>query len=431
MEKVKNKKPVSRDFLLKINSVLLAVVIWFTLAITMYPTIEKTIDDIKVKIDLEGSYAQSQGLSPIDYEEIEIEAKISGMRYEIGNFSEQDLVALVDISTVRDAGVYELPIKITAKDNTDLEVKSVSQDTVKVRFDYIKTQTFTLEASAPNVSAANGYMIDEITVSPETVTITAPLEDINRITKVVARSNSTNVLTQSTSIANAQIILYDGSTVLDNFNYEFNRTSFNIEAKVYSKKTVPLYFDYVEIPTGFDTTTLEYMLSDESITIAAPTSLDKIDSWHLGYVAIKDIKPGEDIEFEIDLPSEYVNISKTDKVTLSFDSSKWATKTIGITKSQMFVINGPSKFSYEIQTGGISHITVVGPADVLDTLTVNDFIGEVNLNGVGVSEGVESYDMTIYSPDNDNVWCVGEYTCAILATDITKVDEPEIDGKEE
>ena len=61
---------------------------------------------------------------------------------------------------------------------------------------------------------------------------------------------------------------------------------------------MPLYFDYVEIPTGFDTAALEYMLSDESITIASPTSLDKIDRWHLGYVAIKDIKPGEDIEFE-------------------------------------------------------------------------------------------------------------------------------------
>lgn len=431
MEKVKTKKPLSRDLMLKINSVLLAIIIWFTLAITMYPTIEKTIDDIKVEIQLEGSYAQSQGLSPIDFEEPEIEAKLSGMRYEIGNYNAQDLVATVDISTVRDAGVYELPIKVAAKDNTDLEVKSISQETVKVRFDYIKTQTFTIEAQAPNVSASTGYMIDEISVSPETITITAPLEDINRISKVVALTNSTTTLSQSTSIANAQIVLYDGSTVLDNFNYEFNRTSFNIEAKVYSKKTIPLYFDFVEIPSGFDTTNLEYMLSNESITIASPTSLDKIDSWHLGYVAIKDIKPGEEIEFEIDLPSEYVNISKLDKVTLSFDDSKWATKSIGITKSQMFVINGPSKFEYDIQTPGVPNITVVGPADVIENLNVSDFIGEINLNGVGVSEGVESYEMTIYSPEYENVWCVGDYECVIMATDTTKVEEPEPDGKEE
>lgn len=416
--KVRKFKSLNSDFMLKIYSCVLAVIIWFILAITMYPTIDNTVTDIPVVINLAGSFAETEGLSPIDFDGIEVTARLRGMRYEIGNINKNGLTASADLSSVRSDGVYDLAIEVTANDGTELEVLSISPESVKVRFDYIKSKTFTIEPEAPYLSASSGYIIDKITSNPETVTITAPLEDINRITRVVLRTNSTNSLTQSTSIANTELILYDGTTVLDNSNYEFNRTSFNIEASVYSEKTIPLTFSFVDVPTNFDISILEYKLSNETITISSPTSLSNVESWNLGYLSLKDITPGKVFEFDVNLLSEYRNISNIEKVSITFDNEEWTTKTIALSYSQLFVINGSSSLDIEIQSAGISNITVIAPADIIDSISASDFVGEVDLNGVPVPPGLSTKSMTVYAPNYPNVWCTGNYSAAIMATQI-------------
>ena len=51
MEKVKKAKKENRhgaDFGLRILSIIIAVIIWFALSITQYPTINKTITNVPV-----------------------------------------------------------------------------------------------------------------------------------------------------------------------------------------------------------------------------------------------------------------------------------------------------------------------------------------------------------------------------------------------
>ena len=68
MEKVKKAKKENRhgaDFGLRILSIIIAVIIWFALSITQYPTINKTITNVPVVFSLDGTQAKEKGLQDL------------------------------------------------------------------------------------------------------------------------------------------------------------------------------------------------------------------------------------------------------------------------------------------------------------------------------------------------------------------------------
>ena len=81
---------------LSIACVVIAVIIWITLSFTLYPTIHKMVSNIQLTIDLAGTRAEREGLSVVTYDVKQVSATINGMRYEIGNYSNDDLYATVD-----------------------------------------------------------------------------------------------------------------------------------------------------------------------------------------------------------------------------------------------------------------------------------------------------------------------------------------------
>ena len=141
MEKRKLRflKVLKKDFALRVLAVALAIIIWFALSITLFPTVYMTIDEVPVTVAIEGTSAESQGLELIDFnEETKVEVSISGMRYEIGSFTAKDLHATVDTSGINEAGTYSLPVKVTSSASS-MNVTGITPSTVKVKLDYIKT----------------------------------------------------------------------------------------------------------------------------------------------------------------------------------------------------------------------------------------------------------------------------------------------------
>ena len=79
MEKeIKNKKKndkggVLSDFAMRILSVMIAIIIWFALSITQFPTTTKTITKIPVDFTLTGTTAETKGLSALGYKDITVD----------------------------------------------------------------------------------------------------------------------------------------------------------------------------------------------------------------------------------------------------------------------------------------------------------------------------------------------------------------------
>ena len=204
MEKVKKAKKENRhgaDFGLRILSIIIAVIIWFALSITQYPTINKTITNVPVVFSLDGTQAKEKGLSALNYKDISVDVEIKGMNYEIGSYTAADLVATVNLDDVTKEGTYDLDIDVKSSHSTDkVTVVSVNPDTVSVEFDRLTTKTIPLTAEAPLISAEEGYILKETTTSPSEITVEGPKNDLDNISKAVAQiSKSKKISTRRIS----------------------------------------------------------------------------------------------------------------------------------------------------------------------------------------------------------------------------------------
>ena len=76
-----------------ILSLLLAILIWLVVAMTLYPSIPKTIENIPLSVDIAGSPAADSGLSVISCDVDTVDVQLVGSRTQIGNLNEENLEA--------------------------------------------------------------------------------------------------------------------------------------------------------------------------------------------------------------------------------------------------------------------------------------------------------------------------------------------------
>ena len=164
------KKPARKrhgaDFGLRIVAVIAAIIVWFILSITQYPTINRTISDVPVNISLDNTIAKEKGLSALNFKDLSVDVEIKGMNYEIGTYTAGDLIASVDVSKVTKEGQYVLDIDVKSSHSSDsCTIVSVKPSTVVVDFDRITQKNVPLEVEAPSISAAEGYTLKDKTVN--------------------------------------------------------------------------------------------------------------------------------------------------------------------------------------------------------------------------------------------------------------------------
>lgn len=415
MKKFKFLKAPKSDIFLRIYAVIFAILFWFIISITLYPTITKTISNISISpINTEGTTAHDYNLSAVHLSEKKISATIFGKRYDIGDISADDLEAVVDISNVVKPGEYNLDIKVVSKKNKKMEVKDISPKSVKVTFDSVIEREFAVGIEAPEISAADGYLMEPITCSPETIKVSGPKEEMDKITKVLVRTEEKKKLTESQSISSSDIFVYNGETILDKSHFTFNVDKIQLRIPVLMEKKLPFRLDIQNAPPNFDTKALKYSFSSSEISIAAPaSSMATLGEIHLGYLNLSQVDLNSKFDFNVNLPANYKNLSGVEKVTVDFNWDYYDSKIISLERSKIFVINASNKYNYNIKTKKITNIKIIGPKSVISSINENNIIAELDLLDQDLSESSYVKNVRIYSPDSNNVWAYGQYTVAL------------------
>jgi len=422
MKKIKLKflRAPENDIALRIYAVILAILIWFVMSITLYPTIYRTIENVPVSIDIKGTIAEDYSLSAANFKSQKVSVRIKGMRYEIGNYTAEDLKATLVVNGVNKAGEYELDVKVEAKTGENFDVISISPSKIKVKFDSIIEKEFATTPEAPNVKASSGYIMETPICVPSTVKISGPKQDIERITKVVVRTDAPAELTESQSIADTNLILYAGDTILDDSFFTIINDKISIEVPIYMKKTLPFKLEIQNYPRNFDLSSLKYTLTPSTIEIAAPNALiENLGEIHLGYLDLRKIDLDSMNEIAVTLESGYKNLSGFERVIAKFNTENYSSKLISIGKSQIHVINAPLKYEASVQTTGISNIKIIGPKEIIDKITSDDIIAEVDLLHSDINEATYNAPISIYSPAYNTVWAYGSYNVSLGLTQKT------------
>lgn len=406
-------KLFEKDVVIKITSLIAAVVIWFAISVSVYPIIEVPVYSVPVEIALEGTYADAHGYQAMSVSAETVTVYVEGKREQVGNLKTDELVAVASAENVMYASEYSLPLKIECKTGKEFEVKKIEPSAVSVDFDRIVTKEVPVNPEISGISAAEGYVMDEtIDVVPSVVNITGPAETVESITAATAVISEDTALTNTTDFKTAALKLYAGiSVVKDEENrLSYDKSEFTVHVPVYAMKTVGLNVRIANAPDSFNTEKFKEQLelSVNELDVAVPNeSVKDVESIDIGVIDMREVTIGKEFSFEVNsfLPEGYIDWNEVGSVTVKCPSEGLVKRAVHITTIEL--VNEPGQFDFNIVTSGVTP-TLIGPAESMEQLTYIDVTAKVDLlNGFDMKEGSHKLPITFSIPAYDDVWCVG------------------------
>lgn len=419
---VSRKKPKRKrhgaDFALRIVAVFAAILVWFILSITQYPTITRTINSIPVNLSLEDTIAKEKGLSALNFKDFSVDVEIKGMNYEIGNYTSSDLSATVDVSKVTKEGDYKLEIDVKSTHSTDnCTIVSVTPSTVQVTFGRMTEKQIPIQVDAPNISPQDGFILKDATVTPDQITVKGPENSLEKISKAVAKISKNQKLSEDTDIKADEIVLYDSENNVINdsaITTDENQT-YTAHFVVYKKKTLKLQVAIQNVPENFDISSLPVTYSQTEITISTPKLDDKdTETVTVGSIPLSQINLGKELVFDIPLSAGEVNLSGESKVTVTFDSNEYTASLVRV--SNIITKNNPAGKKVSVETMSLPMVTIIGPRYEIESIQENDLVATVDMADIS-KDGSYSKSATISVSGHNKIWCYGTNEVQVVVSD--------------
>lgn len=417
-----------------IYSILVSVLIWFIVCINVYPTAPVTIRGIKIaEIDLTGTFAAQNNLSVITPLIDSVDIKIKGDRTQVGSIKPEQLSARVVVDTVTKPGDYSLKIEIDNNSGIDYEeIVTIEPAYVNVSFDEIIEKKFDVVAEIPNILVSDGEMyIDELVCTPNTITIKGPLAQINSIEKCVAVVEESGEFSESRVAQTSNLVLYkkDNSIIISN-DIVIPKTNFSVDIPILMRRTLNFEFELRNAPSYFnqDLFKSNFTLSSNNITVGAPKDSINTFSWSLGYIDLREVIPGYQKVFMIELPGNFKNISNITEVTATFNSEGYSTKSVTVNSEDFAIINKPQNYNIITDTKRLT-LEIFGPAEDLELISAEDITVQIDLYSQSMQNPrfytpvkilIENYPNCWASNQNITVNLSSEYIPPATSTTTTK-----------
>ena len=359
---------------------------------------------------MNGTTAEEKGLTALNYKDITVDVEIKGMNYEIGTYTENDLIATVNLDDVTKEGKYSLDIDVRSSHSTDrCTVVSVSPSKIDVDFDRITQKTIEVTPEAPLITAQEGYTLKETSVSPKEITVEGPKNELDRISRVTARIAKSKKLGEDETIAADDIVFYDENDKKVDMNKITvkDSDSFKVNFVIYKKKQLNLKVNITGAPDDFDISSLPMILSQDSVSVITP-HLDEPESEEvtLGNIALSSIDLSKTFSFNIPLATGEINTSGDDTVIVRFDDKGYKSATFTLDADNIELKSAPQSFVSEVDNARLPNVVLYGPEDVIDSLTDEDIHATVLLSDVK-STGSYTKEAKIYAEGQDKVWSFG------------------------
>ncbi len=401
-----------------ILSLILAIIIWAFVALSVNSISTRTIDDITVQIPVTGASYQSLGLDLIDSAESDYKASVtvSGDRSVIGSLTADSITVTPDFSKVTEAGTYNITLNAVKNNQLlDYEIKSVYPSRLVLTFGESVMRKLQITPVVTGFTLAEGFVTQPLVASPSTVTIVGSREIVDSIRRVTAEGTMTGTLNSSATIAGT-IHLYDeNDQEIPSDKLRMDVTGAELTVPVYREGELELGIEFTNVPAGFDISILDYTLSPSRINVAyAAGSADPSAVRTVGYVDIATLDLGATYEFDITLPSGYVNMDGTDTVSVKFGTEGLDSRKMTVTDIR--ASNVPEGYSVKILTDRISGVNVIGETETVSGLVTGALVAVVDASLLKAENGTQSVPVSIIIPSTGSAWVLGSYTVNVEVT---------------
>ncbi len=378
------KYKLTRNLGLKIIAVFFAVFLWLIVVNVDDPVVTNTFSDIPVTFVNDDIISQDGNVYQVLDEE-NVSAVISARRSVLQDIEPDDIVATADIKAMdTDTGLVPVEISLPSlREETDYQSAEAVPRNLQIKIEKTGRKVLALTVSTTGTQR-DGYLLGDMTVSPENVTITGPESVIEQIDRAVARIDISGISRDTDEPG--ELVLYDqngnqlGTSQLSN---NLGEDGITVHVEVMELKSVPVRFETSGMPeSGYKYTGCSS--EPESIQIYGTSE------------ALSDVEeiviPGSEIDLEgvtetfektIDITPylpEDVNLveesSGNIRVTVMIEQED--TRTINLLVSSIKISNLSSDLQVSYQPDAEVSLQFSGEQELLDVLDISNAVS-VNL----------------------------------------------------
>lgn len=403
-------------------SLVMGFISW--MIVTMYFDTQAGCDiyDAEINYANSASTYTALGLDIVEKpEDVKVHVSVEGNSTVIGNISADDIMVYPSYASVKGSGEATLRLNAritnTSEFSGDIKLTVVSPTTVDVVFDEVSEKTFAVETDTSGITIAESYILNKSAAVPAEITLRGPTSELDRIESVVAPVTSEEPVSETTTLPAALELRGEDGELLSLEYTSMDSETANVTLTVYQVRELPLTVDFIGVPSGFDTSSLHYQLSQETLRIAGPAKVvGALESLSVvSFDLSQNFAFDRDSQHSIELPSGLVSQDGVEAVTITFDTSDMGSTTLNV--SNIRAINVPSNYDIDILSSMVNGVTLYGPKEEIEELSANSVLAQVDCQSISLTAGQQTLPVNIQIPSSSRIFATGSYTvqCEITA----------------
>lgn len=377
------KKILFHNIGLKITTFMCAFVFWQIITGVADPIVTETYRDIPVMVKNEEVITnQGKVYQIIDGNTITVVLK--GKTSILRQIKKEDINAIADFESIELSSLVPIQIIVEGFDKAQIEA-SASPNNLKVDIEDSASKKLPITASAVG-QVSEGFVLGEMEVQRDSVTISGPASVVDKITKVEARINVSDI--DGDVEIDSELVYYDENNLTIEQTLLSNELSEAVEVKVkiYPIKTLILEFGTEGEPKENHEIVEIIAEPKEIIVYGEKEILDKFDKFSVDCSALDVSGLAGKVEEVIDL-LEYIpeGLSLLDEtnslVAVTVQIDEYGTKTLEVPVQSITVHNNPQDLTMEYNAITNVSLTFTGKDDTLEELNVEDVRLSIDLSG--------------------------------------------------
>ena len=402
-------------------AVLVAILLWVYAVTVVNPDDQISVRGVPVRITGTNELQMNQLMltgGEVQYVDVEI----AGRRSDLKELNNLTLEAVADVGRITGPGTYELSWILEPPSTVatgDIKLVSSSTNKIKVRVsEYVQSPEIPVQIEYRGV-VAEGYVRDSAVTNLDTITVSGPAEEIEKITCARIVVELENTKTSLDRELEYELIGEDGEPLNLSTYVEIHDPMVRVMVPVYCYKQIQLALEI--IPGGGaseDDVIYEIspsvigVIGDEDVLKELPTTLV------IKTVKLGDIRDDLDLHISPELPDGVSNRDQANSVHVTLRFKDLSTRTIYVQTDRIIRENDDESLQF---TQERIPITVRGSADMIHRLSA-DMITVVADMVNGFDSNTMKVELEVYLEEGLNGGVLGKYTIAV--TEGVKESEP-------
>ena len=397
-------------------SILMAVVVWLYVRTVQDTASDFTIYNVPVQV-INTRTLNERGLTVAGLSDKTVNVTVNAPWSVQRNLNRNNVTVSVDVSTITEAGTFELGCLLRLPANVDTTGAYFPSDqettAISVTVDTLATETMNVEVRLEG-DVAEGYQAGTPVADPETVTISGTPDAVAQVRRVVAVLEAED-LNQSFA-GNLPLVLLDqdGNRIMDS-NVTLSQDTAYVTLTVGVVKEVNLTVNLIAGGgASADNGTVAVDIFPQTITVVGTQEeLENLTEISLGSVDLSQVIGTSTITMPIELSPTLENADGITGAQVTVTVSGLETRSFDVTDIQ--VTGVPDPYQAELVTTTRT-VVVRGSASVLDQIDASQLWITADLSDVA-GTGIRSVPAQVYLNASSEVGVIGTYTISVNITE--------------